>query len=94
MNNAIYRYYLNLYKSENFSEENKNETYTIEESLFTHLKDGTQDWVLGIKNNRTKTFVLQAITKRDPIILEKFLKEHIKSGNIIVHESWAGYNCN
>lgn len=34
-----------------------------------HLKDGSQVWVFGIINNRTKKFVLQATTKRDTTTL-------------------------
>ena len=60
--------------------------------MFTHLKGGTQVWVLGIINNITKNFVIQASISRDSSTLKKFVKEFIQPENALVHDCWAGYN--
>ena len=57
--NVIKRYYQISYKSEEISSNGEIEFYGIDQSLFTNLKNGTQVWVLGIINNRTKNFVIQ-----------------------------------
>ena len=89
---VIKKYYLIAYKIANFSTENENETQSIDESLFTLLKEGLQVWILGIINNRTKNFILQTTTRRVAENLKSFVKEYIKKGNIIVHDGQASYN--
>lgn len=66
--------YFNLIQKYKFNEENENETYGINESLFTYFKDGSPFLVLWIINNRVKNFVLQATTKNNIITLKKFIK--------------------
>lgn len=90
--NEIKTYYSISYKSEEFSSIGANEFYGIDESMFTHLKDRTQVWILGIINNVTKNFVIQPTISRDSNTLKKFVKQFIQPGNILVNDCWAGYN--
>lgn len=89
--NIICRYYFILYQSESLGEFNAHEYFSIDESLFTHLKDGTQIWVIGIINNLTKDFRLEATKSRDAETLEKFLINYIQPGNTIICDGWSGY---
>ena len=70
--NTLKRYYNISYKSEEFSIENGNEYFGIDESMFTHIKYNRQVWVIGIINNRTKNFVIEPVLNRDSDILKKF----------------------
>ncbi len=66
--------------------------HAIEESLFTHTKNRTQPKVIGIINNRTKEFRLEASKYRDNNTIKKFLNKFIDSGNTIISDGWSGYN--
>lgn len=67
------------------------ECFSVHESQFTYLKSGKQVWLLGLINNRTKEFRLQATTTRNSINLKKFIISYIDSGNTIITEGWQGY---
>ena len=88
----LYRYYYILYQSEYLGPKDSQDCYAIDESLFTHTKNGTQVWVIGIINNRTKEFRLEASKYRDTNTIKKFLYKFIDSGNIIISDGWSGYN--
>ena len=67
------------------------ETFAIDESLFIHL-DNRQLWVIGIINTITKKFRLELSFTRDASVLKNIIQKHIKKGNVIVSDAWAGYN--
>jgi len=60
----------------------------MDESLFTHGKNNTQILVLGIINDASKEFRLEATKTRDNSILKKF----VASGNKIVTDDFSSYN--
>ena len=88
----IYRYYYILYQSEYLGERDSSDYYAIDESLFTHDKMGRQVWVIGIINNNTRDFRLEASLNRDSETMKKFLLKFIGSNNRIISDRWSGYN--
>ena len=48
--------------------------------------------VIGIINNVTKAIRLEISPIRDTNVLKAIIKTHIKSGNIVISDNWAGYN--
>ena len=60
----IYLYYLIEYETEEFSTENENAYYSVDESQFTSNNQGEQIWVLGITKNTNKNFRIVASKKK------------------------------
>ena len=60
----IYKYLSITYQTDILGEENKNDYFSVDESLFTHL-NLKQIWILGIINNAKKEFRLEGSFKRD-----------------------------
>jgi len=87
----IYRYLKVAYLSEEFGTPNKNDYFSIDESLFCH-KNEQQIWIVGAVNNNTKDFRLEGVISRDSAILKKFIYKYIQKGNNIVSDQWPGYN--
>ena len=58
----IYYYFLLEYECEEFSLENQNHHFSLDESLFCHDIKGKQIWVLGMSENETKNFRLICYT--------------------------------
>ena len=50
MRKIIYDYYLIDYEFSYIGLKNMQESFSIDESLFTHLKSGEQVWILGLIN--------------------------------------------
>ena len=50
--------------------------------------------VKGFNDNTTKDFHVIVTKTRDSNILEKFIRKMIHTGNNIVTDWWAGYECN
>ena len=73
MKKIIYDYYLKDYESGYIGLKNMRESFFVDESFFTHLKSGEQDWILGLINTRTREFILQPTTNRNGSILKKFI---------------------
>ena len=67
------------------------EAFAIDELLFVHL-DNQQLWVIGIINTITKKFRLELSFTRNATVLKTIIQKHIKRGNVIVSDAWAGYN--
>ena len=88
----LYGYYYILYQSEYLGPKDSQDCYAIDQSLFTHTKNGTHVWAIGIINNRTKEFRLEASKYRDTNTIKKFLNNFIDSGNTIISDRWSGYN--
>ena len=87
----IARYYRIIYQAEYLSERDSNSFFSIDESLFTHLKDGTQIWVIRIIDNQKKDFLIEATKNRDLESLKTFLVNYIEQGNTIICDGWSGY---
>ena len=63
-----------LYSSEAISFQNKNEFFSMDESLINH-KNGRQIWLLGVINNQNKNFRIEGTFNRDTTAISKFIKE-------------------
>ena len=64
----------------------------VDESLFSHLND-EQIWLVGLINLRTNDIRLELVENRSSETLKLIIEKHVKNGNTIVTDSWAGYNC-
>ena len=73
-------------------ESDSGDYYAIDESLFSHTKNHTQIWVIGIINNRTKDFRIEASTSRNSNTMKHFLNKFIGNNNTIISDGWSGYN--
>ena len=73
------------------SEEGKNESFAVDESNFISINNRNL-WVLGAINTSSKKLRLEITFDRDKETLKRFINTHIKYGNRIVHDMWAGYN--
>ena len=90
---VLYKYLYILYQHELLLEENMHLKCSIDESLFTHSKNGEEVWVLGIINNQDKNeFRLEATTNRNSATLKKFIEKYIGKGNTIVSDGWPAYS--
>ena len=74
-----------VYASEAISEPNKNWYFSVDERLINH-KDNKQIWLLGIINNSTKEFRIEASYSRDGDTLSKFINLYVETGNTIVSD--------
>ena len=80
-----------MYLTDKLGLENKNEKFSVDESVFTKTTKKENVWVLGIINNFTKEFRLECSIKRDEFTLTKFIKKFEEKGNTIISDGWAGY---
>ena len=55
-------------------------------------KNNRQLWLIGIINNNTKEFRIEASFNRDATTLSKFIYKYVEIWNTIVSDGWAGYN--
>ena len=78
------------YYSEPIGEANGGGFYSVDESLFNHIYD-SQVWCLGIINNQSKVFRIEAALNRSEETLKKFIFKFVPSGNTIISDGWAGY---
>ena len=58
--------------------------------MFNHINE-SQIWYLGIINNQSKTFRLEAALNRSEARLKKFILKYVPIGNTIISDGWAGY---
>ena len=77
MPKIISKYYDDVYKIEQISQEKGNDSLSIDESLFVHLEN-KQIWVVGIINNRTRD-------------IKKIVTEFIPKGNTILTDGALCY---
>ena len=88
---VIVEYYFILYQSEILGERDAHDYFSIDESLFTHLKDGTKIWIIGIINNANKDYRIEVSKTKDSESLKKFLINYIEPGNTIICDEWSRY---
>ena len=72
-------------------EENKNEFFAVDESLFGHI-DGEQLWLFGIINNNDRYFRIEPIYTTNTEALKKFISKQVAKGNNICTDGWQGYD--
>ena len=64
----------------------------VDESLFSYLND-EQIWLVVLINLiRTNDIRLELVENRSSETLKLIIEKHVMNGNIIVTDSWAGYN--
>ena len=80
-----------VYETEFLGEENENAFFLVDESLFGHINDN-QFWLLGIINNETRDFLVEFSDSRSSDALKSFISKHVKKGNNISTDGWAGYD--
>ena len=72
---VLYKYLFILYQHDLLLEENMHLKCSIDESLFTHTKNGVEVWVLGVINNKDKNeFRLEVATNRNSDTIKKFVE--------------------
>ena len=79
------------YQSTLLGNENEWKYYSADESLINHY-NGKQIWLLGICDNNTKEFRIEASYDRDAETLKEFITSFVKKGNNIITDGWAGYS--
>ena len=89
---CISQYYFDVYQIEKFVDNNELKNIAIDESLFVHDHDGTQEWVIGMIDIQTKNIRLEIVHERTEIILKKIIKHHIGYNNTIISDGWESYN--
>ena len=52
---------------------------------------GEQIWILGIMDNNSKDFRLEAVKQRNSETLKTFILNNIECGNKIISDGWNGY---
>ena len=58
----------------------------IEESLFVHDHNGTQEWVVGMIDIQTKNIWPEIVHERTVEILKKLITHHIGYNNTIIND--------
>lgn len=72
-------------------EKNENKYFSVDESLINHI-DGKQVCLLGIIDNASKYFRLEAVFNRDEITIKSFISKNVEIGNNIVSDGWSSYD--
>ena len=80
------------YSTDLLSDKNTHKNLAIDESLFTHGKNGMQIWVIGAINTTTKEFRIEPIKERNSETIKLFISSYIDKGNHIICDGWSGYN--
>ena len=70
--NVIYKYYNITYNTKDIRNENKNEYFSIDESLIV-TTNVNQIWIIGAINNSTKIFLTEGTLTRHSETLKKFI---------------------
>lgn len=71
--------------------ENEGKYYSVDETLISHF-EGKQILLLGICNNNTKEFRIEASYNRNMDTLREFITSFVKKGNYIITDSWPAYS--
>ena len=74
-----------------YTDLNKYHQVVIDEGLFTQERN-CQIWVLVLINNETKDICMEIVQNRNQDTLKAIIEKYVKKGNIIISDSWAGYN--
>ena len=88
---VISKYLKIEYQSNFLGELNANKYFSVDESLINHI-DGKQVWLLGIIDNSSKDFHLEAVFNRDAITIKSFISKNVEIGNNIVSDCYSLYN--
>ena len=80
-----------VYGSEPIGETNGGGFYSFDESLFNHIND-SQLWCLGIINNQTKVFRIEAALNKSEETLKNFIFKLVPSGNTIISDGLSTCN--
>ena len=90
MRKIICKYIKIVYQSETLKNNNDNNYYSVDESLINHY-NGKQVWLIGICNNITKDFRIEASYKRDTEVLKEFINMYAEKNSFIITDVWPGY---
>lgn len=88
----IYGYYFIEYEAEEYSDENGNKYYSVDESMFCHDINGSKIWVLGITDNISKNFRIVASKSTETDIVKTFIYRYIRKDNHLVTDGFISYN--
>ena len=80
-----------LYEIEYIAEANANENFSCDESLIGH-KNNSQLWLIGIINNSTKDYRIEATFQRDVNTMKEFITKYTIRGNNIITDGFSAYN--
>ena len=89
---CISQYYYDVYNLEKFADNNALKNIAVDESLFVHDYDGTQEWVIGLIDIQTKKIRLELAHERNENILKKIIQHHVGYNNTIISDGWEAYN--
>ena len=91
MREVICKYLKIFYQSEQLGTDGETEYFSVDESLINHF-DGKQVWLIGICNNKTKDFRIEASYNRDAETLKAFIETYANKNSYIITDGWAGYS--
>jgi len=89
---SISQYDYDVYNLEKFADNNGLKNIAVDESLFFHDHDGTQEWVIGLIDIQTKNIRLELAHKCNENILKKIIQHHVGYNNSIISDGWVSYN--
>ena len=88
---SISHYMRDVYELEILANENEHRKIAVDESLFTHVNNKPL-WVIGLIDTNSKKFRLIPSFSRDGPKLKSIITKYVMRGNIIITDSWSGYN--
>ena len=91
MHLIITHYLKDIYLLENIAEENKDESISLDESLFVH-DNGVQIWICGLINNQNRKIRLEILEDRIQNTMKKIIERLVPSRNRIVTDQANCYN--
>lgn len=87
----IVNYIRTIYQLDPLAYTDAHDMVAVDESLFSHLND-EQIWLVGLINLRNNDIRREFVENRSSETLKLIIEKHVKNGNTIVTDSWAGYN--
>ena len=87
----IANYIRTIYQLDPLAYTDAHDMLAVDESLFSHLND-KQIWLVDLINLRTNDIRLELVENRSSETLKLIIEKHVKNGNTLVIDSWAGYN--
>ena len=76
MRGIIYRYLYIIYQDKNLGDKDEHKFYSMNVSLICH-KNSHQLWLLGVVDNTTKEFRIEASFSRDTPKIQNFIHKFI-----------------
>lgn len=89
---AIYKYYVIQYASEDMGNENSFQFYSTDESLFSHDINGKKLQILGVTENSSKYFRSTLAFNRDVDTLKAFITSNFAKGINLATDCWSWYD--